>query len=79
MPGFKAYPSEGNFVLIDAHVLDKTSEEIRDAMTQKGIYIRPMGGHHMQKGFHSHYGRNHDQNKLFMKKFQEYVAEVLDR
>ncbi len=78
MPGFKAYPSEGNFVLIDAHVLGKTSEEIRDAMTKKGVYIRPMGGHHMQKGFIRITIGTEDQNKLFLKKFQEYVAEVLD-
>ena len=32
IPGLKAYPSEGNFVLVDAHTLDKTSEEIRDAI-----------------------------------------------
>ncbi len=79
MPGFKAYPSEGNFVLIDAHILDKTSEEIRDAMTKKGIYIRPMGGHHMPKGFIRITIGVDEQNKLFLEKFQEYVAEVLDR
>ncbi len=30
MPGLRAFPSEGNFVLIDASVLDKDSSEIRD-------------------------------------------------
>lgn len=79
MPGFKAFPSEGNFVLIDAHVLDKTSEEIRDAMTSRGIYIRPMGGHHMQKGFIRITIGTAEQNQHFLKLFQEYVAEVLDR
>jgi histidinol-phosphate aminotransferase len=79
MPGFKPFPSNGNFVLIDAHILDKTSEEIRDAMTQKGIYIRPMSGHHMQKGFIRITIGSPKQNQLFIKLFQEYVAEILDR
>ncbi len=76
IPGMKAYPSEGNFVLIDAHVLDKTSEEIRDAMALKGIYIRPMGGHHMKKGFiRITVGMMH-QNILFLNTFKEYIKEV---
>ncbi len=37
MPGFRAYPSEGNFVLIDASVLDKSSLEIRDWIAERGI------------------------------------------
>lgn len=78
MEGFKAYPSEGNFVLIDAHILGKTSEEIRDAMSKKGIYIRPMGGHHMEKGFIRITIGTPEQDKLFLRLFQEYVAEVLD-
>jgi histidinol-phosphate aminotransferase len=76
IPGMKAYPSEGNFVLIDAHVLDKTSEEIRDAMAAKGIYIRPMGGHHMPKGFIRITIGTPQQNQLFMQLFKEYIHEV---
>lgn len=76
IPGMKAYPSEGNFVLIDAHVLDKTSEEIRDAMAVKGIYIRPMGGHQMGKGFIRITVGTMHQNKLFLNTFKEYIKEV---
>jgi histidinol-phosphate aminotransferase len=76
IPGLKAYPSEGNFVLIDAHVLDKTSEEIRDAMSAKGIYIRPMGGHHMKKGFIRITVGAMPQNELFIKLFKEYIHEI---
>ena len=36
IPGMRAYPSEGNFVLIDASILDKDSTEIRDQMSDKG-------------------------------------------
>jgi histidinol-phosphate aminotransferase len=76
IPGMKAYPSEGNFVLIDAHILDKTSEEIRDAMSAKGIYIRPMGGHHMKKGFIRITVGVMSQNQLFIKLFKEYIHEI---
>lgn len=76
LPGFKAYPSEGNFVLIDAHVLDKTSEEIRDAMSSKGIYIRPMGGHHMKKGFIRITVGTMPQNQLFIQLFKDYIHEI---
>lgn len=76
IPGMKAYPSEGNFVLIDAHVLDKTSEEIRDAMSAKGIYIRPMSGHHMKKGFIRITVGTMQQNQLFIKLFKEYIHEI---
>jgi histidinol-phosphate/aromatic aminotransferase/cobyric acid decarboxylase-like protein len=72
----KAYPSEGNFVLIDAHILDKTSEEIRDAMASRGIYIRPMGGHHMKKGFIRITVGVMSQNQLFIKLFKEYIHEI---
>ena len=52
MPGLQALPSEGNFVLIDASVLEKDSHS-RSAtdMAEKGIFIRPMSGHNMSKGF----------------------------
>ena len=76
IPGLKAYPSEGNFILIDAHILDKTSEEIRDAMSAKGIYIRPMGGHHMKKGFIRITIGTMTQNQLFIKLFKEYIQEI---
>jgi histidinol-phosphate aminotransferase len=79
IPGIKAYPSEGNFVLIDAHILDRTSEEIRDAMSAKGIYIRPMGGHHMKKGFIRITVGSKTQNEMFVRLFKEYIHEVLGK
>ncbi|MGD0609907.1 MAG: histidinol-phosphate transaminase [Anaerolineales bacterium] len=76
IPGLHAYPSEGNFVLIDASVLDKDSLEIRDRMAEKGIYIRPMSGHNMAKGFIRITVGTPDQNALFIRTFKEYVREV---
>jgi histidinol-phosphate aminotransferase len=77
MPGLRAYPSEGNFVLIDASVLGKESNEIRDRMAEKGIFIRPMSGHNMSKGFIRITVGTPEQNRLFTKVFGDYVKEVL--
>ena len=77
MPGLRAFPSEGNFVLIDASVLEKESSEIRDHMTEKGIFIRPMSGHNMPKGFIRITVGTPEQNHMFIKVFRDYVNEVL--
>jgi len=77
MPGLRAYPSEGNFVLINASILDKESNEIRDYMAGKGIYIRPMSGHNMPKGFIRITVGTPEQNHLFIKVFRDYVKEIL--
>ena len=77
MPGLRAYASEGNFVLIDGSVLNKDSAEIRDAMTQRGIFIRPMSGHNMARGFIRVTIGTPEQNHLFVRLFGDYVKEVL--
>ncbi len=77
LPGLRAYPSEGNFVLIDASVLDKESAEIRDWMADQGIFIRPMTGHNMPKGFIRVTVGTPQQNALFIKTFGSYVGEML--
>ena len=77
LPGLRAFPSEGNFVLIDASVLDKDSLEIRDRMAEQGIYIRPMSGHNMGKGFIRVTVGTPDQNSLFIRTFGRYVKETL--
>lgn len=77
LPGLRAYPSEGNFVLIDASVLNRESSEIRDHMAERGIYIRPMSGHNMAKGFIRVTVGTPEQNHLFVRLFGQYVKEVL--
>jgi len=74
--GMKAFPSEGNFVLIDASVLGKDSLEIRDWMTAHGIFIRPMSGHNMARGFIRITVGTPEQNRLFVETFKQYVAEI---
>jgi histidinol-phosphate aminotransferase len=78
MPGFKAFPSEGNFVLIDASPLGKPSAEIMQAMIERGIFIRPMSGHNMPHGFIRITVGTPEQNQQFIETFRMYVAEVLD-
>lgn len=76
LPGFRAYPSEGNFVLIDASGLDKSSLEIRDWVATRGVFIRPMSGHHMPKGFIRITVGTPEQNRRFIEIFKEYIREV---
>jgi histidinol-phosphate aminotransferase len=78
LPGFKAFPSEGNFVLIDASPLGKPSAEIMQVMIARGIFIRPMSGHNMPQGFIRITVGTPEQNRQFIETFRAYVAEVLD-
>jgi len=77
IPGMRAFPSEGNFVLIDASALDKDSIEIRDRMAVKGIYIRPMSGHNMARGFIRITVGLPEQNEYFIRTFKDYAREVM--
>ncbi len=77
IPGLRAFPSEGNFVLIDASALDKDSLEIRDKMTAKGIYIRSMSGHNMARGFIRVTVGTPEHNRLFIETFGAYCREIM--
>jgi histidinol-phosphate aminotransferase len=77
IPGMRAFPSEGNFVLIDASVLEKDTSQIRDSMAARGIYIRPMSGHNLAQGFIRVTVGSPDQNQLFIQTFKGYVREVM--
>ena len=79
IPGMKAFPSEGNFVLIDASVLGEDSLAIRDAMAGKGIFIRPMSGHNMAKGFIRITVGTPDQNRRFIQTFKEFIQEIQNK
>jgi histidinol-phosphate aminotransferase len=79
LPGLRAYPSEGNFVLIDASVLDKNSFEIRDWVAARGVFIRPMSGHHMQKGFIRITVGTPEQNRCLIEIFKDFIQEVMGK
>ena len=74
--GLKAFPSEGNFVLIDASALGVESLDIRDEMTARGVYIRPMSGHNMPRGFIRITVGTAEQNRSFIEKFSAYCSEI---
>lgn len=76
MDGLRAYPSEGNFVLIDAGILGKPSSEIMDAMIARGIFIRPMRGHHMAQGYVRVTVGIPEQNRRFIEIFRAYIEEI---
>jgi len=76
MEGLHAYPSEGNFVLIDASILGKPSSEIVNAMIAQGIFIRPMSGHHMAQGYVRVTIGTPEQNRMFIQTFRAYIQEI---
>jgi len=76
IPGLHAFPSEGNFVLIDGSALGVPSSEIVDAMIARGIFIRPMRGHHMAQGYVRVTVGTPEQNRRFIEKFKAYIEEV---
>jgi histidinol-phosphate aminotransferase len=77
IPGLRAYPTEGNFVLIDAGILNKTSTQIRDDIIARGIFIRPMSPHHMKEGFIRVTVGTPEQNQRFIDILKQYTFECL--
>ena len=75
IPGLKAYPSQGNFVLIDASSLGKTSEQIKEDLLARGVFIRPMSPHHMPEGFVRVTVGTPEQNERFLQILADYVQE----
>jgi histidinol-phosphate aminotransferase len=76
IPGLRAFRSEGNFVLIDAGSIGKTSETIRDELLARGVFIRPMSPHHMPQGFIRVTVGTPDENRRFIAILRAYVLEV---
>jgi histidinol-phosphate aminotransferase len=72
--GFRAFVSDGNFVLIDASVLGKASSEIVNHLIASGVFVRPMSGHHLD-GFIRVTVGTADQNRFFLQKLNECAAE----
>jgi histidinol-phosphate aminotransferase len=75
IPGLKAFPSEGNFVLIDASILGVDSQLIRDKIAAMGIFIRPMSGHNLGKGYFRVTVGTPEQNRKFIDIFKTFYQE----
>jgi len=78
IPGFRAFQSQGNFVLIDASVLGRPANEIVNSMIERGIFVRPMAGHHLT-GFIRVTVGTPETNRRFVEVFKETVAEMVKR
>lgn len=76
IPGIRAFPTQGNFLLVDASSLGLTSKEISDGMLKKNIFIRPMGGLPMLEGYVRITTSTMDQNRTFIHRFKEYIQEI---
>jgi histidinol-phosphate aminotransferase len=76
IPGLQAFTSEGNFVLIDASALGKTSTQIKDDLIARGVFIRPMSPHHMKEGFVRVTVGTPEQNRMFIETLRAYVDEI---
>lgn len=75
IPGLKSFESDGNFVLFDASVVGKDSNDMRDDLIARGVFIRPMSPHHMKPGFMRVTIGTPEQNKKFIEILRAYVAE----
>jgi len=78
IPGLRAFPSEGNFILIDASSLGRTSDQIRDDIIQRGIFIRPMSPHNMKPGYIRVTVGTPQHNRRFIEVLRDYAAKALE-
>jgi histidinol-phosphate/aromatic aminotransferase/cobyric acid decarboxylase-like protein len=75
--GLKAFPSEGNFVLVDATDTGFSSEEIVQALLKEdGIFLRPMSFHKMRKGFFRVTVRTHEENRLCVETLRRFFTRT---
>ncbi len=79
MPGVRAFPSEGNFVLVDATILGISSLEIKDRIAAQGIFIRPMTGHNMAQGYFRVTVGTPEQNRKFIETFKAFYQETIKK
>jgi len=73
IPGLRPFPSEGNFVLVDAGASGKTAKEIVDRLLEEGIFIRPMAVHHLGPGFVRITVGTPEQNRRCVEAFRKVV------
>jgi histidinol-phosphate aminotransferase len=72
--GLRAFASEGNFVLIDATSLGRSSRRIVEDLIASGVFVRPMAPHNLPDGYvRVTVGTSH-QNETFLALLADYVA-----
>jgi histidinol-phosphate aminotransferase len=76
IPGIWVFESHGNFLLIDADILGITGTEIRDRMMEKGVFVRPVSGYSIGKGFFRVTIGQEEHNQKFVNAFKELMSEI---
>lgn len=76
IPGIRAIPSEGNFILIDATSLGLSSAEISQRMIKRGYFIRPLDSHYGGEGFVRVTVSSIKNNQGFVDSFRDFVIEI---
>lgn len=73
--GLKIFPSEGNFVLVDATDTGFSSDEIvQTLLKEDGIFLRSMSFHKMRKGFFRVTVRTHEENRLCIETLRRFFS-----
>jgi histidinol-phosphate aminotransferase len=76
IPGIRAIPSEGNFILIDATSLGLSSAAISQRMIERGYFIRPLDSHSGAEGFVRVTVSSTKDNQGFFNSFKDFVLET---
>lgn len=75
--GLKIFPSEGNFLLVDASETGFSSEEIvQTLLKEDGIFLRPMSFHKMRNGFFRITVRTHKENLLCIETLRRFFSRA---
>lgn len=75
--GVKVFPSEGNFVLVDATGTGFSSEEIVQTLLKEDrIFLRPMSFHRLGEGFFRVTVGTHEENRLCIETLRRFFSRT---
>jgi histidinol-phosphate aminotransferase len=72
--GLKPYPANGNYMLIDATMTGKTTEEILAAALDQKIFLKKIGEIHGKTGYFRVTPGQDEENEKFLKFIRSYFA-----
>jgi histidinol-phosphate/aromatic aminotransferase/cobyric acid decarboxylase-like protein len=72
--GLKPYPANGNYMLIDATMTGKSTEEILKAALDEKIYLKKIGEIHGKTGYFRVTPGTDEENERFLKFIRAYFA-----
>lgn len=74
MPGVRAFPSDGNFILVDISGTGRVSGDVVEEIRREGILIRAMNAHRLQGSHVRVTLGTADQNDRFLQVFRRVVG-----